>query len=103
MHPSPGVRRTFPHIPICGTEFPGVQQEACPVLLVTFPRGPSPNRTPLVWTQHLVNGGAVLISQSGRGCVTVLLGICSGGGGTLHFVFQDSRLMYQMPINNMYT
>lgn len=24
-YPSPGVKRTFPHIPICGSEFPGVE------------------------------------------------------------------------------
>lgn len=65
MYPSPGVKRTFPHIPICGTEFPGVEQEAGAVLLVAFPSRPSPNRAPLVRAQHLVNGGAVLVSQGG--------------------------------------
>lgn len=82
---SPGVKRTFPHIPICGTEFPGVEQEAGAVLLVAFPGWSAPYRAPLVWAQHLVDGGAVLVSQSGRGCVTVLLGIWrkeTGGGDT---------------------
>lgn len=65
MYPSPGVKRTFPHIPICGTEFPGVEQEAGAVLLVAFPGRPSPNRAPLVWAQHLIDGGAVLVSQGG--------------------------------------
>lgn len=89
MYPSPGVKRTFPHIPICGTEFPGVEQEAGTVLLVAFPGRPPPDRAPLVWTQHLVDGGAVLVSQGGRGCITVLLGIWRGRwrqskGGTMH-------------------
>lgn len=89
MYPSPGVKRTFPHIPICGTEFPGVEQEAGTVLLVAFPGRPPPNRAPLVWTQHLVDGGAVLVSQGGRGCITILLGIWRGRwrqskGGTTH-------------------
>lgn len=65
----------FPHIPICGTEFPGVEQEAGAVLLVAFPGRPLPNGAPLVWAQHLVDGGTVLVSQRGRGCVAVLLGI----------------------------
>lgn len=80
MYPSPGVKRTFPHISICGSEFPGVEQEAGAVLLVAFPGRPSPNRAPLVWAQHLVDGGAVLVSQGGRGCITVLLGVYRGGG-----------------------
>lgn len=75
MYPSPGVKRTFPHISICGSEFPGVEQEAGTVLLVAFPGRPSPNRAPLVWAQHLVDGGAVLVSQGGRGCITILLGV----------------------------
>lgn len=76
MHPSPGVKRTFPHIPICGTEFPGVEQEAGMVLLVAFSgRSPS-NGAPFIGAEHLVYGGAVLVSQGGRGCVTILLGIC---------------------------
>lgn len=79
--PSPGVKRTFPHIPICGTEFPGVEQEAGAVLLVAFPGRPSPNRAPLVWAQHLVDGGTVLVSQGGRGRVTILLRIWREGGG----------------------
>lgn len=75
MYRCPGVKRTFPHIPICGTEFPGVEQEAGTVLLVAFPGRPPPNGAPFIWAQHLVDGGAVLISQRGRGCVTVLLRI----------------------------
>lgn len=75
MFMSPGVKRTFPHISICGTEFPGVKQEAGMVLLVTFPGRPSPNRAPLIWAQHLINGGAVLVRQGGRGCITILLRI----------------------------
>ena len=72
---SPGVKRTFPHIPICGAEFPGVEQEAGAVLLVAFPGRPTPYRAPLVRAKYLVDGGAVLVCQSGGGCVTVLLGI----------------------------
>lgn len=75
MFMSPGVKRTFPHIPICGTEFPGVKQEAGMVLLVTFPSRPSPNRAPLIGAQHLINGGTVLVRQGGRGCITILLRI----------------------------
>lgn len=73
MYPSPAVKRTFPHIPICGTEFPGVEQEASAVLLVAFPGRATPNRAPFIWAQHLVDGGAVLVSQGGRGCITILL------------------------------
>lgn len=65
VHLLPGVKRTFPHIPICGTKFPGVEQEAGMVLLVAFSGRPSPNRAPLIWAQHLVDGGAVLVSQGG--------------------------------------
>lgn len=72
---SPGVEHTFPHIPICGTEFPGVKQEAGVVLLVAFPGRPSPDRAPFIGAQHLIDCGAVLVSQGGRGCVTVLLRI----------------------------
>lgn len=59
--PPPGVKRTFPHIPICGTEFPGVEQEAGAVLLVAFPCGTSPDGAPLIRAQHLVDGGTVLV------------------------------------------
>lgn len=76
MHPSPGVKRTFPHIPICGTEFPGVEQEAGVVLLVAFSGRSPPNGAPFIRAEHLVYGGAVLVSQGGRGCVTILLRIC---------------------------
>lgn len=79
MYVSPGVRRTFPHIPICGSEFPGVEQEAGAVLLVALPGRPPPDGAPLVRAQHLVDGGAVFVSQSGRRGVTVLLGICREG------------------------
>lgn len=76
MHPSPGVKRTFPHIPICGTKFPGVQQEAGVVLLVAFSGRSPPNGAPFIGAEHLVYSGTVLVSQGGRGCVTILLGIC---------------------------
>lgn len=76
MHPSPGVKRTFPHIPICCTEFSGVEQEAGMILLVAFSGGSSPDGAPFIRAEHLVYGGAVLISQGGWGCITILLGIC---------------------------
>jgi hypothetical protein len=65
-------RHTFPHIPICGTEFPGVEQEASTALLVAFPccSGALSLRT-----QHLVNGEAVLVRQDRSGRVAVLLGL----------------------------
>lgn len=75
MFMSPGVKHTFPHIPICGAEFPGVKQEAGVVLLVAFSGRPSPNRAPFIGAQHLINCGAVLVSQGGRGCITILLRI----------------------------
>lgn len=94
MHPSPGVKRTFPHIPICGTKFPGVEQEAGVVLLVAFSGGSPPNGAPFIGAEHLVYGGAVLVSQGGRGCVTILLGICreseEGKRMQEHYNFQDS-------------
>lgn len=84
MHPSPVVKHTFPHIPICCTKFSGVEQEAGVVLLVAFSGRSPPDGAPLIGAEHLVYGGAVLISQGGRGCVTILLGICRKKEGETH-------------------
>lgn len=104
MHPSPGVKRTFPHIPICGTKFPGVEQEAGVVLLIPFSGGSPPNGAPFIRAEHLVYGGAVLVSQGGRGCVTILLGICreseEGKRMQEHHNFQDSFNLFI--INNTF-
>lgn len=62
---------TFPDVGFCGPEVTRVEEEAGSVLLVTL--ACSPHWTALIWTQHLVNGGTLLVSQR-RACgVAVLL------------------------------
>lgn len=71
------VPHTFPDIAVCGAELPGTEEEAGPVVGVTFtPRAwtePTGGRTPVIRPHHLVYVGTVLISQSCICSIPILL------------------------------
>lgn len=83
--PTPLHPPTFSDVPVRrALEFPGAQEEAGPVVRVALAAGgraEAPRGRAALFSQHLVDGGAVLVGQRRVGCgITILLGIWEKGG-----------------------